>query len=193
MGETGSVRLLGGRLAVVALILAAGVGGARAGTSISGQVLGPAGVTPIPQAQVTFYNLATGMTYRSDPAGPEGRYALADLAPGRYDVAVETPRGLWLVDRPITLHEGEVRTFSFALRERAYWEGADAPTPRSTPLGDNVVGTAVILEEERNRGAPPGRARKLALIGTASGVGILALALLAGDDDENPQASPSAP
>jgi hypothetical protein len=178
---------------LAALLLLAAGSPARAAAGISGQILGPAGVTPMPQAQVTFYNLVTGTTYRSDPAGPDGGYKIDGLAAGRYDVAVETTRGLWLVDRAITLRDGEVRTFSFALRERAYWEGADTAPARTSPLGVNIVGTAVILEAEQKGSATPGSKRKLAIIATAGGAGVLALVLLGGDSNAPPQASPFVP
>jgi hypothetical protein len=166
----------------------------QASTTVRGRVLGPAGVTPIQDAHVTFYNLITGSTHRSEATTTDGEYTLAGLAQGRYDVAVVTERGLWMVEQPVTMDiEGE-RVLSFALRERAYWEGADERPPRESPLGENVVGTAVILESEEGAAAkPPGRKRQI-LIWSLVGAGVLALVFLAADDDdERGDASPFTP
>jgi hypothetical protein len=159
---------------------------ALATAAVRGQVLGPAGVTPIPDAVVNFYNLVTGMTYRSEPTTTTGDFNLTGLHEGSYDVAVETDRGLWLVERAITIQPDDERVLSFALRERAYWEGADQVPPRTTPLGENIVGTAVILEsEDQAGGAPVSNRRRQALIWSGVGAGVLLLVLIAGDDDDD--------
>jgi len=97
------------------------------------------------------------------------------------------------VDQPVSLEvEGE-RVLSFALRERAYWEGADQVPPRESPLGENIVGTAVILESEEAAAAKaPGRKRQV-LIWSLVGVGVLALVFLAADDEKKDAASPFTP
>jgi hypothetical protein len=166
----------------------------HASTTVRGRVLGPAGVTPIQDAHVTFYNLVTGSTHRSNATTTDGDYTLAGLAEGRYDVAVVTERGLWMVEQPVTMEAEGERVLSFALRERAYWEGADQVPPRESPLGENIVGTAVILESEEAAAAKePGRKRQI-LIWSLVGAGVLALVFLAADDDdESGDASPFTP
>jgi hypothetical protein len=163
---------------------------------IDGQVMGPAGVTPITSAVVTFYNLDDGSSSTSLPTGAEGSYVTADLPAGRYDVAVQTERGLWLVDDPIELAKDETRTLSLSLRELAYWEGADQPPESTVTSGETVVGRAVILDTSTKAGAPPtGRQRKI-WTGVGIGLGVLALALWAGDtgsDDDQGEASPFTP
>jgi hypothetical protein len=165
----------------------------QASIMVRGRVLGPAGVTPIQDAHVTFYNLVTNSTHRSEATTTDGEYTLPGLAEGRYDVAVVTDRGLWMVDQPVTLEvEGE-RVLSFALRERAYWEGADQVPPRESPLGENVVGTAVILEsEEAAAGKAPGRKRQI-IIWSLVGATVIALVFLAADDEKSGDASPFTP
>jgi hypothetical protein len=165
----------------------------HASTTVRGRVLGPAGVTPIQDAHVTFYNLVTGTTFRADATTTDGEYTLPGLGEGRYDVAVVTDRGLWMVEQPVTLEAEGERVLSFALRERAYWEGADQVPPRESPLGDNIVGTAVILESEATAmAAPPGRKRQI-ILWSLVGAGVLALVFLAADDDEKGDASPFTP
>jgi hypothetical protein len=168
-------------------------GAAQASTTVRGRVLGPAGVTPIQDAHVTFYNLITQSTHRSDATTTDGEYTLPGLAEGRYDVAVVTDRGLWMVEQPVNLGTEGERVLSFALRERAYWEGADQVPPRESPLGENIVGTAVILESEEAAAAKvPGRKQKI-LIWSLVGAGVLALVFLAADDEESRDASPFTP
>ncbi|MFQ5669553.1 MAG: carboxypeptidase-like regulatory domain-containing protein [Acidobacteriota bacterium] len=183
-------------LAVVAACLALAPGSSRslAATTVHGRVLGPSGVTAMSGASVTFYHLATGATYRSEPADATGAYALPGLPEGRYDVAVETDRGLWLVEKPVDLGADTDRTLSFALHEHAYWEGTAAGSPRSTPLGDKFVGMALILESEKKGGAvPAGRGRRIG-IGLGVGGGVLALALAGGGNGGgNGEASPFMP
>ena len=183
----------GGLAAALAMLLA--VTPALASGPLSGRVLGPAGVTPITQARVTLYHLASGTTYTTEATAGEGAFDLPGLPAGEFDLAVVTERGLWLADAPLTLAEGEARSLSLSLRELAYWEGADQPSPRTSPLGENIVGKAVVLEEGPAGGleAPAGNKKKIAW-GVGAGLGVLALALLAADDsDGQSAASPFTP
>ncbi|MFQ5719088.1 MAG: carboxypeptidase-like regulatory domain-containing protein [Acidobacteriota bacterium] len=166
---------------------------ALAGSTASGHVLGPAGVTPIPGARVVFYNVLTGITTQSDPTDDTGAYDVSDLEAGRYDVAVDTERGLWLVERPLEIGAGETREMTFALRESTYWEGTHHQPPRTSPIGSKIVGTAVLLETEK--GSPerwPKERRRKVILGSAIGGGVIAVALAAGDNGSS-NASPSMP
>jgi len=177
---------------LIAIIFLGLAGQALAG-QIDGQVLGPAGVTPLTNATVTFYNLTSGESYTSQPTGADGSYVTADLPAGSYDVAVQTERGLWLVDEPMTLGEGESRTLAFSLRELAYWEGGDPPSGRAIPEDQDIAGRAVILDSSGKDAPPPsGRQRKI-WTGVGIGLGVLALALLAGDNSSSDEASPFTP
>jgi hypothetical protein len=179
------------RFLIPAFLLAL-AGPALAG-QVDGQVLGPAGVTPLTNARVTFYNLSSGESYTSQPTGDDGSYVTTDLPAGSYDVAVQTERGVWLADEPMTLGEGESRTLAFSLRELAYWEGEDPPSGRSIPVDQSVVGRAVLLDSDGEEGPPPsGRQRKI-WMGVGIGLGVLAVALLAGDNSSSNEASPFTP
>ena len=178
-------------LVMLCLILS-GTGVVLAASTIGGRVMGPAGVTPVPNATVIFYNLLTGLTTRSSPTTVTGEFAVPALEQGRYDVAVKTDRGLWMVERPLEIGGGETRRMSFALRESTYWENTGQQPPRTSPIGDNIIGTAVVLEQERDIPGrwPKERRRKLAL-GTSIGGGVLGLALVFGNGDDG--ASPFTP
>jgi len=179
-----------GAVAVLVFLVAPTLSQAAA-TTLQGRVLGPAGVTPMPGAVVKFYNLVTGTLYRSEATDADGGYVLPGLGEGRYDVAIETDRGLWMVDRTVELGAAGRRNMSFALREKSYWEGGGTVPPRSSPIGDNFVGMAVILEDDdKAAGVPTGRGKKIG-IGVGVAGGVLAVALIAGDDDK--KASPFTP
>ena len=173
---------------VLALVAPATV---RAQSRVAGRVLGPAGVTAVPGARVLFFNLLTRMLERSEPADEQGNYAIGGLRPGRYDVGVETSRGLWLVEREVKLEESGERRISFALRESPYWEGADEVPPGSSTLGENIVGTAVVLESDGQPAAAIRGAGRKVWIGVGAGASVLGLALAAGDGDG--EASPFRP
>ena len=190
----GRARRFAATLMTVFTVLA-GVPAALAASSVAGRVLGPAGVTPVPDARVVFFNVVTTVTTRSEPTDVTGEYALPDLESGRYDVVVETARGLWMVERAVELSSSELRQMSFALRESTYWEGDASPPPRTSPVSGDVVGTAVILEQEK--GSPdrwPKEKKRKVILGTAVGGGVLALALAAGGSSSTgSSASPFTP
>jgi hypothetical protein len=178
--------------AVVAAVLLSMAGPALA-AQVEGRILGPAGVTPITGAIVTFHNLSSGVTQVAEPSAADGSFLVPELPAGRYDIAVRTDRGLWLANQPVFFGADEVKTLSFALRERAYWEGADEMPQGTAPVAQDVVGVAVLLESEKKpTSTHPGRKRNI-LIGTGIGLGVLILALVAGDSDSNDEASPFSP
>lgn len=169
--------------------------GTALAAQVAGRILGPAGVTPITGATITFHHLGSGSTITSEPSTADGSYGIPSLPAGRYDIAVRTGRGLWLVDQPVVFTADEAKTLSFALRERAYWEGADKVPQRTTPPDPEVVGVAVLLESEREATTRHPRRRRNILMGTGIGLGVLALAHLASGNNQGsgPEASPFTP
>lgn len=162
---------------------------------VEGRILGPAGVTPITRAVVTFHHLNSSMSVVSSPTAADGSYTVLDLPAGEYDIAVSTGRGLWLANESLVVGAGELQTLSFALRERAYWEETgEMPQPATTLPDQEIIGIAVLLERENKLSdLHPGRKRNL-LIGAGIGIGVLALALASGDSGGNDsEASPFVP
>ena len=70
---------------------------------------------PIEHARLLALDLASGAVHRSAPTNAEGQFALADLTPGTYELAVETDRGLYLVASSIELVPGVKRSVQVAL------------------------------------------------------------------------------
>lgn len=161
---------------------------------VEGRILGPAGVTPITGAVVTFHHLNSSMSVVSSPTAADGSYTVLDLPAGEYDIAVSTGRGLWLANESLVVGAGELQTLAFALRERAYWEDTgEMPQPTTLP-DQEIIGVAVLLERENKPSdLHPGRKRNL-LIGAGIGIAVLALALASGDSGGNDsEASPFVP
>lgn len=59
-------------------------------SSIVGKVTKDPGKTPVTGATVLAYHLSSAQVYRSEPTSSSGRYALAGMLPGYYDMAVQT-------------------------------------------------------------------------------------------------------
>jgi len=91
---------------------------AAAGTeaSMSGRVFGQDGM-PIEDARIRVHSLETGEELASEPADSSGAYRLGGLAAGRYEVAVETAKGVYLVDRSMELGGADRKSYSFKLKD----------------------------------------------------------------------------
>jgi hypothetical protein len=71
---------------------------------------------PIQKAVVKVRNLDTGEEFAGAPTGSDGSYELSKLTPGRYEVAVQTERGVFLGNRTVDLVKKTQQTYSFALK-----------------------------------------------------------------------------
>lgn len=98
-----------------------------AGT-MTGRVFSQEGL-PIRDARVLVLSLASGEERASDPADGAGAYHLDGLAAGRYEVAVETPKGVYLVGRSMELGGAENQSYTFKLKDTSP-EEARAMAPR---------------------------------------------------------------
>ena len=105
-------------MALAALLLP--LAGPVLAAQVEGRILGPAGVTPIPGAIVTFHHLGSGFSQVSEPSAIDGSYLVPRMPAGRYDIAVRTERGLWLANQPLLFGPDEVKKMVFEGR-RATW------------------------------------------------------------------------
>lgn len=186
-----------GRITTVAwLLLAVGLFAAADGASagqVQGRILGPAGVTPVTGAVVTFASLESGKRFNALPTGSDGQFAIPRLPAGTFDAAVSTSRGVWLVDQQVRIEAGETRSFSFALREAGQEAPKEWPEGHDLPDGE-VIGIAALIEQDTERSVANPQQRRRILTGVGIGAGILLLAILAGDDSSTaPEASPFSP
>lgn len=83
---------------------------------IRGNVFGADGLTTIAGVSVKAANLETHAIYTSDSTAADGVYKLRDLPPGSYDLAVQTPQGLFAADALVDARAGHRTTVSLAIR-----------------------------------------------------------------------------
>jgi len=139
-------------------------------------------------ARVLIYHLSTEELFTSEPTGRGGDFKLVDLPYGYFDVAVETPEGIYVADQVINLPPSGKATASLALSE---FEDAGSRPPREFSGSDaESVGWARVKEKLRGKAFWKSTAG-IAIIAGVGGVALLALAL-SGGDDETP-ASPIVP
>lgn len=134
-------------LAAVALILAPAQSAlaqaaAKGDRILEGKILSEEG-KPIEKAVVKVRNLDTGEEFSTPPTGPNGAYKFSKLPPGRYEVAVQTERGIYLGNRTVDLVNKEAQTYSFSLKSappeqalkeaQAAREGEDREKPAAAP------------------------------------------------------------
>lgn len=160
---------------------------------VQGVILGPAGVTPVSGAVVTFASLDSGKRFNALPTGSDGQFVMPRLPAGTFDAAVSTSRGLWLVDQQVLIDAGETRSLSFALREAGQEDPKEWPEGQALPAGE-VIGIAELIEQDTKSSLTNPQQRRRILTGVGIGAGILLLAILAGDDSSTAaEASPFTP
>jgi hypothetical protein len=154
-----------------------------AGSRLAGTLQGEA-AGPLTGARVLLYHLATESVFSSPLTGEGGHYELSNLPEGYYDLAVETPGGLYVADRVVHLDaSGEA---ALGLTARPYAEGT---ARREFPGADTMpVGIAAVHEPDSGGfwGRPAG-------ISVIAGAGIAGLLVLSNGGDDDDPASPSAP
>ncbi|MCZ6779270.1 MAG: carboxypeptidase-like regulatory domain-containing protein, partial [Acidobacteria bacterium] len=90
-------------------------GDAVADRSLEGKILTDDGQA-IEGAKVKLRNLDTGEEFTSAPTGGNGSYKLDNLPPGRYEISVQTERGVYLGNRTVDLINQKSQTYSFSLK-----------------------------------------------------------------------------
>jgi hypothetical protein len=157
----------------IAPVPAASTGSGRLAGTLQGEAAGP-----MTGARVLLYHLATESVYSSSPTGEEGRYELTNLPEGYYDLAVETPGGLYVADRVVHLDSpGEA---ALGLTARPYAEG----TARREFPGADAMPVGIAAVHEPNTGGFWGKPGGISVIAGAGLAGLLVLSNSSGDDDD---------
>lgn len=138
-------------LATLSPALAQGEG-ATGDRVLEGKILSDDGQA-IQGARVKVRNLDTGEEFTSAPTGSNGSYKLDNLPSGRYEVAVQTERGVYLGNRTVDLVNKTSQTYSFSLknvppeqaleearRAREAEDDDDAPAPPRTARPETGAG-----------------------------------------------------
>jgi len=183
--------------------------------NLTGRIFVADGVTPRPGVVVKAANLSTSQVFTSTQTDKAGRYALAGLPSGRYQIAVETGEGLYVNQDRVPVLQGRKTLFSLALNPAAAQDNppppAENPPPEPTPgtqppAGDKPAETPKPeepkeKEKKEKPAAPPGQEGGFWRSGWGVAVGLgggaLVLGLLAdsiaGDTAEVEPPSPNTP
>jgi hypothetical protein len=173
---------------LVLLVLTLPSGSLLAATpaSVSGIVVAAGDRTPVPGARVFAGDPASGRVVPSAGTDEAGRFTIANLEPGRYELAVGVNDGLYPVRTPLRLRAGETRSMTLAVEAQAGQtpdpetgvpddtppppEGSPKPNQRHPTIWSNPLTAALIV------------------LGSAIVIGVLVEN--ATDDDDEVPASP---
>jgi len=109
-----------GRSLAAALILTlpgglAPVGAAEALATLTGSIVRAYDDAAIPGARLHAGDPRTGRVFSSSPAGDDGSFALGDLPPSSYRLAVEADDGLYVVETPVLMAPGMADTVNVSV------------------------------------------------------------------------------
>jgi hypothetical protein len=155
---------------------------------LSGRIVGPDAKRAVGTARVLAYHLTSRHVFDSAPAKPNGDYEIRGLPFGYFDLAVETPEGLWLADRVVNLPPAGKLELTLTVG------GASAPIgvpPGRVWPGGGALAPVGALQV---RAAPRGRDFWRSPKGIALVTGIVAVTLLAiassGNDSSSNASNP---
>jgi hypothetical protein len=144
------------------------VGAAEPLATLTGSIVRATDDAPIPGARLHAGDPRTGRDFSTIPAGHDGSFALGDLPPSTYRLAVEADDGLYVVKTPIVMAPGmadtvHVSVHRFVERERdrddddsddefTFWD--NPLTAALSFLGLAAVAGAVIGGKSEGSGTP---------------------------------------
>ena len=149
------------------------------GTSkITGKVLDAEGKQVL-GARMLAYHLSSEQLFTSEPTGKNGECLIEGLPYGYYDLAIETPDGLFVANRVINLAPAGTAAVMFTV---VPYQPSTAPSARKHPGSDREpYGLAKLSRKPKGREfwrSPKG----VAIIAGIGGAGLLAIAI--GSDSE---------
>ena len=95
---------------------------------IHGNILAADGLTAVAGVSVKAANMDTRAVYTSTTTGQDGHYTLKGIPAGSYDLAVETPQGLYAANLLVDVDAGRRTAVSLALQP-----GVQQPPPPTPP------------------------------------------------------------
>ncbi len=122
-----------------------------AAAALSGVIRSAADRAPLASARLLVVDRETGEVTRSEWTAADGNFSIAGLDPGRYDLAVEVPGGLYPIRAPIDLLPRVQRTVQIAVgvAESEDNQSVREPLPSSwnnpAAAGAIVLGLAVLI------------------------------------------------
>jgi len=114
--------------------------------TLTGSIVHGADATPMTGATLHAGDARSGRVFRSSPADDGGNFALGDLPPSTYRLAVESDGGLYVVEAPLTVAPGTASTLMLSVHPSA--DGADTlddddDSDDRFALLDNPLGAAM--------------------------------------------------
>ncbi len=139
--------------AVIVSLLGPALPAARepATAALSGVIRSAADQTPLAGARILVAYRENAEVTRSEWTTADGNFSIAELDPGRYDLAVEVQGGLYLIRAPIDLVPGVKRAVQIAVGTAQLEEdgnaGAPLPSAWDNPAaaGGIVLGLAILI------------------------------------------------
>ncbi|PYQ12998.1 MAG: hypothetical protein DMH00_05110 [Acidobacteria bacterium] len=147
--------------------------------SLEGRVFGPDRITPVPGAVVRAIRGDGVQVYSSLPADERGNYAINGIALGSYDIVVEMPEGVYLVEKTLGITQAKSYGLSLATVPSENVE------KRMSAIDKPVKGYAWTLEGKSAKGGGFWKSPGGIAIIAGGAAAILALALSGGGDNNN--------
>jgi hypothetical protein len=169
-------------IAVIVALQGLGVPAGAAGPSgsrVAGSILSTPAETPLAGARLHLGDPRSGRVFTSEPSAADGSFALAEVPPATYEVAVESNGGLYVVSTPVEVTPGATRNLQVAVAPVVPGQMAPPPDPDTEK---NKGGTSVWNN--------PATAA-LIVVGSAIVLGFLIKEATDDDNDNVPAASPS--
>ena len=126
-----------------------------ASAALSGVIRSAADQTPLADVRLVIVDRESAAVTRSEWTVADGNFSIAELDPGRYDLAVEAQGGLYLIRAPLDLMPGVKRAVQIAVGigepgdDQNVNENAREPLPSSwdnpVAAGAIVLGLAVLI------------------------------------------------
>jgi len=150
-----------------------------AASSIIGKVTEGDPKVPVVNASVVAYHLSTAQIYRSTVTLSSGKFEITGLPHGYYDLAIETPDGLFVANQVLNVPPDGKAVANLQLVPSTLAEQG----PREFPGSDQATaGIAQMLKKKKKKG-----------IAILSGLGGAAVLGLAAGDGDGKSASPDTP
>ncbi|MCP3979787.1 MAG: carboxypeptidase regulatory-like domain-containing protein [bacterium] len=160
---------------------------------LSGRILGADGKSPAAGVRVIAYHLSTETTYTSEPTSGKGEYALNELPFGYYDLAIETPDGIFVANQVINLPPSGKASANMTLSTFSDQADADDPQRRSFP-GSSADPSGLAVVQEKLTGRAFWRSPKgVAIVAGGAAVVLLSVAGGSSSSSNGPPASASQP
>jgi len=152
--------------------------GEAAGSSVIVGKIEAADGKPAQGVRVLVYHLSTEKLYTSEPTGKNGEYRFEDLPYGYFDVAVETPEGVFVADQVCNLPPSTKIAAQLVLTP---FDDTEARPPREF-TGSDLASIGWARVKEKPRGADFWKSTKgIAILAGLGGVALLALASSGGE------------